>query len=173
MSWAFYLSALVALLATFRVISNRNPMHALLYLIVSLLSVAMVFFSLGAEFAGAIQIIVYAGAILVLFVFVVMMLNLGSAPKQEQQWLTPRVWAGPALLSALLFAVLAFALMGVTAGGAGLQDVPSKAVGIALFGPYVLGVELASLLLLAGMVSAYHLGRENKPENHKAQGDKR
>ncbi|MGL5763565.1 MAG: NADH-quinone oxidoreductase subunit J, partial [Plesiomonas shigelloides] len=62
MSWAFYLSALVALLATFRVISNRNPMHALLYLIVSLLSVAMVFFSLGAEFAGAIQIIVYAGA---------------------------------------------------------------------------------------------------------------
>jgi len=75
--FAFYFSAGVAVLATFRVITNTNPVHALLYLIISLLAVSMVFFALGAPFAGALEIIVYAGAIMVLFVFVVMMLNLG------------------------------------------------------------------------------------------------
>lgn len=54
---------------------HTNPVHALLYLIISLLAISGVFFSLGAYFAGALEIIVYAGAIMVLFVFVVMMLN--------------------------------------------------------------------------------------------------
>ncbi len=58
-------------------ITHTNPVHALLYLIISLLAISGVFFSLGAYFAGALEIIVYAGAIMVLFVFVVMMLNLG------------------------------------------------------------------------------------------------
>jgi NADH-quinone oxidoreductase subunit J len=73
-----YSSALVALLATLRRDHQRNPVHALLYLVVSLLAVAMIFFCLGAPFAGALEVIVYAGAIMVLFVFVVMMLNLGT-----------------------------------------------------------------------------------------------
>ena len=81
---AFYASALIAIVATVRVISNSNPMHALLNLIISLIAVAMIFFTLGAGFAGAMQVIVYAGAIMVLFVFVVMMLNLGSAEVQEK-----------------------------------------------------------------------------------------
>ncbi|WP_455565496.1 NADH-quinone oxidoreductase subunit J [Modicisalibacter luteus] len=90
MEFAFYLSGLVAVLATLGVIISPNPVHALLYLIVSLIAVAMVFFSLGAPFAGALEIIVYAGAIMVLFVFVVMMLNLGEAAvEQEKAWLSP------------------------------------------------------------------------------------
>ena len=76
MELTFYTCALVAIVSTLLVVGNRNPVHALLYLIVSLLAVSGIFFALGAPFAGALEIIVYAGAILVLFVFVVMMLNL-------------------------------------------------------------------------------------------------
>ena len=68
MEFTFYIAGLVAVLATLRVITNTNPVHALLYLVVSLLALSMVFFSLGAYFAGALEIIVYAGAIMVLFV---------------------------------------------------------------------------------------------------------
>ncbi|MCP1344741.1 NADH-quinone oxidoreductase subunit J, partial [Halomonas sp. FL8] len=107
MEVAFYLSGLVAVLATLGVITNPNPVRALLYLIVSLIGVAMVFFSLGAPFAGALEIIVYAGAIMVLFVFVVMMLNLGEAVvAQEKAWMSPGTWRGPAVLAALLLATL-------------------------------------------------------------------
>ena len=77
MELAFYLSGLAAVLATLGVIANPNPVHGVLYLVVSLLAVALVFFTLGAPFAGALEIIVYAGAIMVLFLFVMMMLNLG------------------------------------------------------------------------------------------------
>lgn len=95
MEFAFYFAAGVAVLATLRVITNSNPVHALLYLIISLLAISMTFFSLGAPFAGALEIIVYAGAIMVLFVFVVMMLNLGPAVvEQERKWLTPGIWVG-------------------------------------------------------------------------------
>ena len=77
MNLVFYISALVAVIATTMVITRLNAVHALLYLIVSLLSVALIFFVLGAPFVAALEVIVYAGAIMVLFVFVIMMLNLG------------------------------------------------------------------------------------------------
>ncbi len=90
MEFAFYICGLIAILATLRVITHTNPVHALLYLIISLLAISGVFFSLGAHFAGALEIIVYAGAIMVLFVFVVMMLNLGgTVVEQERKWLKP------------------------------------------------------------------------------------
>src|SRR3990167_1396592 len=148
MEFAFYLAAGVAVAATFRVIPASSPVHALLYLILSLLAVAMTFFALGAPFAGALEIIVYAGAIMVLFVFVVMMLNLG-----------------PAILSALLLGQLLYVLFQSPSGAAlGLQTIDAKAVGIALYGPYLLAVELASMLLLAALVAAYHLGRHDAKE---------
>jgi NADH-quinone oxidoreductase subunit J len=161
MELAFYFAAGVAVMSTLRVITSSNPVHALLYLIISLLAVAMVFFSLGAPFAGALEIIVYAGAIMVLFVFVVMMLNLGAAAvEQERRWLTPGIWLGPALLCALLLGQLLYVLFDAPSGAAiGEVTVDAKTVGISLFGPYLLAVELASMLLLAALVAAYHLGR--------------
>ncbi len=135
----------------------------MLYLIISLLAVAGVFFSLGAYFAGALEIIVYAGAIMVLFVFVVMMLNLGGAEiEQERQWLRPQIWIGPAILSAVLLAVMIYAIIGLNDQGIEGNAIDAKAVGITLFGPYVLAVELASMLLLAGLVVAFHIGREER-----------
>ncbi|MHA6493029.1 NADH-quinone oxidoreductase subunit J [Pseudomonas borbori] len=166
MEFAFYFAAGIAVMATLRVVTGTNPVHALLYLIISLLAVSMVFFSLGAPFAGALEIIVYAGAIMVLFVFVVMMLNLGpAAVEQEKKWLTPGIWFGPALLSALLLGQLLYVLFANPSGaGIGHTTVDAKAVGISLFGPYLLVVELASMLLLAALVAAYHLGRQEAKE---------
>ena len=163
MEFAFYVCGLVSVLATLRVITHTNPVHALLYLIISLLAVAGVFFSLGAYFAGALEIIVYAGAIMVLFVFVVMMLNLGGQEvEQERQWLKPAVWIGPAVLSLVLLLVLVYAIHGINDQGIDGNMIDAKAVGISLFGPYVLAVELASMLLLAGLVVAFHVGREQR-----------
>ncbi|EMS1064528.1 NADH-quinone oxidoreductase subunit J [Providencia stuartii] len=162
MEFTFYIAGLVAVLATLRVITNTNPVHALLYLVVSLLALSMVFFSLGAYFAGALEIIVYAGAIMVLFVFVVMMLNLGrSVQEQEREWLAPKNWIGPALLSAVLLALLVYGITSLSyQDGITGTVISAKEVAISLFGPYVLAVELASLLLLAGLVVAFHVGRD-------------
>lgn len=161
MDIVFYIAAFVAIITTIRVITHSNPVHALLYLVVSLLAVAVVFFTLGAYFAGALELIVYAGAIMVLFVFVVMMLNLGQETiEHERQWLRPIFWIGPSILSALLLVALIYGITCMTHGQIEPQLLGAKAVGIALFGPYVLAVELASLLLLAGLVVAFHLGRD-------------
>lgn len=166
MEFAFYFSAGIAVAATLRVITHTNPVHALLYLIVSLLAISSCFFSLGAPFAGALEIIVYAGAIMVLFVFVVMMLNLGpSAAGQEKKWMAPGIWIGPGALCALLLAEVLLVLFREPSGALiGQGTVDAKAVGVTLFGPYLLAVELASMLLLAAVVAAYHLGREEAGE---------
>lgn len=163
MNLLFYISAGVAVLATTMVITLGNPVHALLYLILSLLAVALVFFSLGAPFAAALEVIVYAGAIMVLFVFVIMMLNPGAEEdERRKKLLAPRAWLGPAVLAAILLAELLYAIVSGSGPLSGELQVGPKEVGIALFGPYVLGVELASILLLAGLVGAYHLGRRVK-----------
>jgi len=157
----FYVAAAVALFATMMVVINTNPVHALLYLVLSLLAIALVFYTLGAAFAAALEVIVYAGAILVLFVFVVMMLNLGHKTEdQESRWMSPTAWVPAGVLAAVLLWQLLSVLWPkgfVTAAGA--TEVTAKMVGISLFGPYLLAVELASMLLLAGLVAAYHLGK--------------
>lgn len=173
MEFAFYIAAVVAVLATIRVISHTSPVHALLYLIISLLAIAAVFFSLGAYFAGALEIIIYAGAIMVLFVFVVMMLNLGrTVTEQEHNWLNPLTWIGPALLSLILLVALLYGIVHIGDDTIGGDMIDAKQVGIVLFGPYVLAVELISMLLLAGVVVAYHLGRENKSNETSAPAAK-
>lgn len=160
MSVLFYGSGIVAILATLMAITRINVVHALLYFIVSLLSLAVIFYSLGAHFAAALEVIVYAGAIMVMFLFVMMMLNLGQTTEhQERQWLQPSMWLGPALLTAPLLVEL---LLVIEKNNAQMAHVVvnAKDVGIVLFGPYVLAVELASILLLAGLIGAYHLARK-------------
>ncbi len=165
MNTLFYISAAVAVVSTIMVLTRLNVVHALLYLIVSLLAVALIFFILGAPFVAALEVIIYAGAIMVLFVFVIMMLNLGpQAARHERQWLSPGIWIGPAALSAILMGELIYIFTKVTKGYRiySALSVEPKQVGIALFGPYLLGVELASMLLLAGIVGAYYLGRRDR-----------
>jgi NADH-quinone oxidoreductase subunit J len=158
MDFAFYIAGAVAIIATLLMLTRVNVVHALLYLIVSLLAVAVVFYTLGAPFAAALEVIVYAGAIMVLFIFVVMMLNLGDrAAEMERQWLTPGIWRGPALLAVVLILEMFYLFRsGAVILSTGAVD--PKAVAIVLFGPYLICVELVSMLLFAGLVGAYHLG---------------
>jgi NADH-quinone oxidoreductase subunit J len=165
MNIVFYVSSAVAIVSTVAVISGRNAVHALLYFIVSLLAVALIFFALGAPFIAALEVIIYAGAIMVLFVFVMMMLNLGpQAVEQERQWLPSKAWVGATILAIILVGELIYVLAGQGGQPSDVSMVEPKQVGMALFGPYLVGVELASLLLLAGLVGAYHLGRRERPQ---------
>lgn len=167
MTGAFYLAALVAAVSTGLVITSLNAVHALLYLIVSFLAVAVVFFIFGAPFVAMLEIIIYAGAIMVLFIFVVMMLNLGRrAIEREASWLTPRIWIGPSILSATLLVELFYLFgSGILSQAGGIMVQAPKQVSVVLLGPYLIGVELASMLLLPGLVGAYHLGRHLKAED--------
>ena len=160
MNVTFYLAAIIAVLSTLLVITRANGVHALLYLIVSLLAVALEFYTLGAAFAAALEVIVYAGAIMVLFVFVVMMMNLGAATAvRESQWMEPKIWIGPSILSIILAAQLLFMLGTNDTGRPNILLVAPRDIGLALYGPYLLCVELASVLLLAALVGAYRLAR--------------
>ena len=157
MSFLFYAGGAVAMISTLFVILQTNVVHALIYLVLSFLAVAVVFFSLGAPFVALLEAIVYAGAIMVLFLFVVMMLNLGQTTReQEKAWLPPRVWLIPVVLATVLLSGL---LSSFPANSIEVTEVGVMEVSGLLFGPYVLAVELASFLLLAGLISAYHLAK--------------
>ena len=170
---AFYIAAAVAVLATALVIINLNVVHALLCLVTSFLAVAIVFYVLGAPFAAALEVIVYAGAIMVLFVFVLIMLNTGEAAiQQERHWLTRWIWVGPIGFSAILLGEFVYLLWRVPLTAASGALVRPRQVGALLFGPYLLGVELASMLLLAGLVGAYHLGRTDRKGANEHGGKK-
>lgn len=159
MNLTFDIAGAIAVAATVVALTRVNAIHALLYLIVSLLAVAVVFYTLGAPFVAALEAILYAGAIMVLFVFVVMLLNIGEeAVRAERRLLEPSMWVGPGVLAAVLITELVYLEITGVAGGPPAHVVSPQRVGMALYGPYLLGVEMASMLLLGGLVAAYHLG---------------
>ena len=179
MTVLFFIAAAVAVVATGMVITRTKAIHALLYLVVSFLALAVVFYVLGAPFIAALEVIIYAGAIMVLFLFALMLINPGRSDEaREREWLRPRAWILPSVLAALLLFEVIYLLAagevpGGMAGADGVAQAPDaaaqvKVVGIALFGPYLLGVELASVLLLAGLVAAHRLTQD--PEGTEAGG---
>jgi NADH-quinone oxidoreductase subunit J len=171
---AFYIAGAIAIASTVLVITSRNAVQALLYLATSLIAVAVVFYDLGAPFIAALEIIIYAGSIIVLFVFVVMMLNLGKrATETERQWQRPRMWIAPAILAAALVAEVVVLLGRGNTTTPMTGSISPRDVGLALYGPYLIGVELSSVLLTAALVGAYHLGwhKRPKPESQDVAGD--
>ncbi len=162
---AFYIAAAIAIVSTLLVITRKNAVQALLYLAISLISVAVVFYDLGAPFIAALEVIIYAGSIIVLFIFVIMMLNLGKrASVTERKLLQPRMWIGPTILAAILIGEVACLLARGNTTAAAAHVISPKQVGMALYGPYLIGVELSSLLLMAALIGAYHLGWHKQPE---------
>lgn len=162
---AFYIAAAIAIITTVLVITRKNAVQALLYLAISLISVAVIFYDLGAAFIAALEVIVYAGSIIVLFIFVVMMLNLGKrATIAEERLLRPRMWIGPTILAAILIGEVAYLLAHGNTVSASVQPISPKQVGLLLYGPYLIGVELSSMLLMAALVGAYHLGWHKQPK---------
>ena len=135
MSVPFIVAGAVALVATAMVVTRANAVHALLYLVVSLLAVAVIFYEIGAPFVAALEVIIYAGAIIVVFVFVLMMLALGPrAIAEERGWLGARTWIGPGVLAAVLAAELIYSLAVGARGASATGFVEPKRVGQALFG---------------------------------------
>ena len=150
------------------VITRYHPVHALLYLAVSFLSVGMIFLSLGAPFVAALEVIVYAGAIIVLFIFVVMMLNLGAeTAQQEKEWLKPKVWVMPAGLVLILLAEMIVLLFTGDQQVMPVSVVDPRKVALSLYGEYIIAVELTGFLMMAGIVGAAHIGKHKKKELHR------
>ncbi len=157
MNTLFYISGAVAVIAAGMVVTRRNAMHALVYLVLVFLAIASMFFTLGAPFAAVLQIVIYAGAIMVLFVFAVLILDLRRSEGQPRK----RLRIAALVLPLILAAVLLVQFVSVLAGrgiGQSASVVGPKAVGISLFTDYLIGVELSSLLLIAGLVAGFHFG---------------
>lgn len=164
----FYIASVIAVVSTVMVITRHNIIHALMYLVVSFLAIAVVFYLLGASFIAALEVIVYAGAIVVLIIFVIMMLNLrAESVEEEKQWMKGGIIIGPAILSIVLLAELFYMISTMGMEGLEFHSVDAKAVGMSLYGPYVIGVELSGILLMSGIVGAYHLGRQKKKIVHR------
>jgi NADH-quinone oxidoreductase subunit J len=155
----FVLIAAVAVTAALGLVLKRNPIHGALFLVVNLGSVAVLYLTLGAEFLAAAQVIVYAGAIMVLFVFAIMVLIPGkeeTGPDPRRPW---RILALPA--GALLFAQLIIVVGAVRRSATPAATVPGtvEAIGRLMFTDYLFPFELTSVLLLAAMVGVLLLAR--------------
>ena len=158
----FYVLAAIAVVSALLVITRRNPVHSAIWLIITLLSVALLYLQLQAEFIAAVQIILYIGGIMVLFLFVIMLVNLDVALRQEQ---FNRQW-GIAGVAALLLAGELAAVIYLGRGTMALPQAPPGAlqpntelIGSALYQAYMLPFEIASLLLLVAMVGAVVMAR--------------
>jgi NADH-quinone oxidoreductase subunit J len=158
----FYLLSAFVVAATVLAITRRNPVHAVVYLALSFLGTAMLLYLLGAPFLAALEVIIYAGAIMVLFLFVIMMLR--AEPDAGPRSFVRR-W-GPSLLLGLLFLSLTGTLVAVDPESP--MRLPAAVVtpadfGRFLFERYWLPVEMISLLLFIALIAAVQIGK-GKPE---------
>lgn len=149
--------AVAALVSALLAVTRPGIVHALMWLVAAILSLAGTFYALGANFAGAVQVLVYAGAIVAVFVFVVMTVDATPEALATERARLRRAWRGPTAVVVLMALPLVFGT-GVAAPGAA-TPVSGKSLGALLFGPWAIAVELASGLLLAALMGARHLGR--------------
>lgn len=150
-----------ALISAAIAVTRPSAVHALVYLLVMLLALAVSFFALGAAFAAVLLIMVYAGAIVVLFVFVVMTLPISPEAITRERAALKRAWPVPLILSVLVVAPFVFGAFAMPGRHPALP-VSAQEVGRLLFGPWALVIELASLLLLAGLIGVRHIGRNER-----------
>src|SRR5262249_22481413 len=165
-SVGFWFLALVSVVSALMVVMNRNPVRCALYLIVNFSCLAIFYLMLHAEVLAALQILVYAGAIMVLFLFVIMLLNLGGEQVQHDPLVAQRPLA--AVFGVLLFGFLGYALTraALPAWSAppaepltGVQADPVYQLGKLLFVRYVYPFEVTSLLLLVGIIGTILLAK--------------
>ncbi|XBC38326.1 MAG: NADH-quinone oxidoreductase subunit J [Buchnera aphidicola (Floraphis choui)] len=163
MELAFYGFGIISIIFTVFAILSKNPMYSLIYLIISFLSTSGVLFSLGAFFVAALEVIIYAGAIMVLFVFIIMMFNVRNS---TYCLIISNKSKVKLFLFFILFLVLIFSAIFM------LSSLDKKyifnsvtnihEIGIKLFSDYILIVELASILLLSALVIVCHVGQNKK-----------
>lgn len=156
---AFYFFAAMAIVGALFVVTHRNPIVCAVSLVISFLAVAGLYLTLGATFLTAVQILVYAGAIMVLFLFVIMLLNLEHDPFEQPH--VPRL-AGAVLAIAMVFGLVAV-VGGAVATGTSIRTGSAGEIGKIFFGEYLFPFEMASLLLLTAMIGAIVIAR--RPDN--------
>jgi NADH-quinone oxidoreductase subunit J len=166
MNLIFYIAALAAIVSTLMMVIRKNAVHSLLWLIVSLFSVSVVMFVIGAPFIAALEVIIYAGAIMVLFIFVIMMLNIAKQ-QQAKKLLWWKTWLAPSVVALILLSEMIYLLSAQPGQAMGREMVLPKEVGNLLFSKYILVVELAAFLLMAGIIGAYHLGQKEHKSYHR------
>jgi NADH-quinone oxidoreductase subunit J len=158
----FYFLAIMAVVSAIAVITRRNPVHAALSLIVTLLALAGFYLMLYAPFVAGVQIVLYAGGIMVLFLFVIMLVNLEQNIREYQfnrQWLVGIV-ASLALGVLLLFVYRQGANVFPRTYVPLLETNNTQQIGLALYGNYMLPFEIASLLLLVAIVGAVVMAKK-------------
>ena len=164
MAWSFvlfWILAVVSVVASIMMVVTRNPVRSALFLVVTFLCVAVYYITLAAQFIAAVQIIVYAGAIMVLFLFVIMLLNLG-APQGLRERGTLQTWVAAALglifFIALIGSHTLVALPTAPAPPATYQPLGTvQGIGLNLFSPdqpWLFPFEITSILLLVAIVGA-------------------
>ncbi|HEV7766274.1 MAG TPA: NADH-quinone oxidoreductase subunit J [Thermoanaerobaculia bacterium] len=158
----FFLFAAVAVIFALVVILHRNPVVGALSLVASFFALAVMYVLLEAPFLAALQVIVYAGAIMVLFLFVIMLLNLSHAPEPStrpiQQFLG--YTSSAAFLIGLIYYISKYA---VTTSPTGVFQADARTIGIRMFEAYVFPFEMVSILLLAAIVGALYLSGRALP----------
>ncbi len=161
----FYVVAAVMVISTLLAITRRQVIHSVVYLIISFVATGLLFYLLGAPFLAALEVIIYAGAIMVLFLFVVMTFEVesGGEEKEFHQWLPAFVLS---LISLFMGGLL---ILETHAGREGLKAgmASPSAFGRYLFQTYWFPVEIASFLLLIGLVGALYLGKQGAKEEEK------
>lgn len=177
MTTLFYSGGAIALVGAILAVTGRNAVHALLCLMLSLLAIAVAVFALGAPYAAILEVIIYAGAIMMLFLFVIILIGFNRETTASEKLLQPRAaWIMPVVLCGILLVEWIYAGGGLEGARIDLSAVDPGEVGVRLFNTYILGVELASMLLLSGLVGAFHLARRDEelglpPERSSAAGD--
>ena len=165
----FYVFGAIAVVSAILVITNHNVVHSAAFLGATLFAVAGIFLTLNAEFLAGVQVIVYVGGILVLFVFVIMLI---SVDRTLHERLYNRQWTIALVTSAILIAEIAYGLYqgknslvlpNVVPPPAAAAAGNSEQVGTALYTSYLLPFEIASILLLVAIVGAVVLSKKRTP----------
>lgn len=162
----FWFLSVLAIFSAIMIVISRNPVHSVLWLIITFFAISGHYILLNAQFLGIVNLIVYAGAIMVLFLFVIMLMNLNaSVEPQKNKWLKlAGIVAGGTLMlvmvAALKTAEKKGALVQAETGDIGLI----KNLGKALFTDYVVPFEVSSVLFLSAMIGAVVIGKKETPE---------
>lgn len=153
----FYIAAIITVLASIKAISSRRSMSALLYFVISLLATAVVFFIMGAYFSAALTVILFVGAVSLLFLSVLSLINLRyDAVEQNKRGISPKIWLGPLILVFVLLVTLIYGIASTDYSALEVTQPENESLTDMFLGSYILVIELAILLLLCGLVIAYH-----------------
>jgi NADH-quinone oxidoreductase subunit J len=157
----FFLLATVAVVSAIGMLVARSPVYSALWLVLNLFCVAGLYLTMNATFIGVIQILVYAGAIMVLFLFVIMLLNLSALPRLEEiNWkMVVAFVLGVVVLAQLLYVIASGFDLPMESMGATAETGSAERLGLELYSRYALHIQVAAVLLLAATVGAVMLAQ--------------